>query len=198
MNHNQPINSRPAIVGKGLLIVASVISAISITGISAVALWGGPSSPMPEILESASSNYSILSTNAPSPKNQTSPESTEPPQSEDSVSGENSSSRNGRAYVPPGPNWTEAQRACQAQQEVMAAESNRVGRAANIAWDVYSSLLAELQATYGSNQWSAEDTARLEQANAELERSRAELDAFWAQYPWQQWGCNENGLWHVP
>lgn len=178
--------------------VLGVIAFTFLAGISAVAFWGGSTSPIPEILETASPTYSILTTNAPSPKEQASSESTEPPQSEDSINGENTSIRNGRAYIPPGPNWTEAQRACQAQQEVMAAESNRVGRASNIAWDVYSSLLAELQANYGSNPWSAEDTARLEQANSELERARAELDAFWSQYPWQQWGCNENGLWHVP
>jgi hypothetical protein len=82
--------------------------------------------------------------------------------------------------------------------EQISAGSVRVGAAHTASWQALTSIQNELQATYGNNPWSAEDTARYQQAQAESDRTSAEVTAFWAQYPWQQWGCNENGLWHVP
>lgn len=139
-----------------------------------------------------------LITASPFPKESSISNSTEPPLNEESGAGGNEFNRKSGSYIPPGPNWTEAQRACQALMEQISAESNRIGAASNAVSQAYTSLLNELQAKYGSNPWSAEDTARYEQARAETERASAESYAFWSQYPWQQWGCNENGLWHVP
>lgn len=140
----------------------------------------------------------LLITASPSPTKLTNSNSTEPPQNEESVAGGNEFNRKSGSYIPPGPNWTEAQKACQAQMEYLSVESNRLGRASNIAAEAYNSLLTELQSTYGSNPWSSEDIARHEQALAETQRASAEVTALWAQFPWQQFGCNENGLWHVP
>jgi hypothetical protein len=159
---------------------------------------GQSSTHFGESSETIEPTYSLLTTTSPSPKPQASSESTQDPQSELPGSTGNSSNRNGAQNAPFMPNWTEAQRACQIYMEQISAGSVRVGAAHIAAWQALSSIQNELQATYGSNPWSAEDTARYQQAQAESDRTSAEVTAFWAQYPWQQWGCNENGFWHVP
>lgn len=149
-------------------------------------------------LESAEPTFSLLTSNSPTPTNSGHPESIQEPQTDAPGGGGSSSNRNGAQPPPFMPNWTEAQRACQAYMEQISAGSVRVGAAHTAAYQAFISIQNELQATYGSNPWSAEDTARYESARAESERTSAEVTAFWAQYPWQQWGCNENGFWHVP
>lgn len=148
--------------------------------------------------ETTEPTYSLLTTTSPSPKPQASSDSSQDPQSELPGGSSNSPNRNGSQNAPFMPNWTEAQRACQVTMEQISAGSVRVGAAHTAAWQALTSIQNELQATYGSNPWSAEDTARYEQARTESDRTSAEVTAFWAQYPWQQFGCNENGFWHVP
>lgn len=152
-------------------------------------------------VDSAEPTFSLLTSNSPTPKNSASPEPSQDPQSDTPGITGNSSNSNGSQNAPFMPNWTEAQRACQAQMQVMAAESVRLGAAHNQASNYAVSLSAELNAKYPgipSNQWSPEDSARMDQAWAERQRTSEELSAFWAQYPWSQYGCNENGFWHVP
>lgn len=148
--------------------------------------------------ETTEPTYSLLTTTSPSPKPQASSDSSQDPQSELPGGSSNSPNRNGSQNAPFMPNWTEAQRACQAQMEVMAAGSVRVAQVAKEANDAYNALRIQLETAYGTNPWSAEDLARNEQARLASDAAYAEVTAFWAQYPWQQWGCNENGSWHVP
>jgi hypothetical protein len=173
-----------------LITATSLIATAMISGQSSTNFGNTNNSPEP--------TFSLLTTSSPTPNQQQSSDpTTEPESNEPGSSGENIY-RQGGQNAPFMPNWTEAQRACQIYMEQISAGSVRVGAAHTAAWQALTSIQNELQATYGSNPWSAEDTARYQQAQAESDRTSAEVTAFWAQYPWQQWGCNENGFWHIP
>jgi hypothetical protein len=176
-----------------LITATSFIATAMISGQSSTNFGNTNNSPEP--------TFSLLTTSSPTPNQQQSSDATTEPESNQPGSSGGNNNRPGGQNVPYMPGWTEAQRACQEQMSIMAAESNRLGSAHNNASNYAVALSAEMTNKYPgipSNQWAQEDASRMDAAWAESERTSQELTAFWAQYPWNQWGCNENGLWHVP